>query len=113
MTRRVLLNRRLVLEDPVLQPDGAGGRSTVWTPLGMLWAEIRPKSGGELYAGGAERARVGYRLVVRAAPVGSQQRPRAAQRLREGSRYFDILAVADFGTDGKYLEIHAQEGIRP
>ncbi|WP_370158627.1 head-tail adaptor protein, partial [Salipiger bermudensis] len=42
-----LLNRRLVLEAPVVSPDGAGGQMESWTAMGTLWAEIRPKTGRE------------------------------------------------------------------
>jgi head-tail adaptor len=50
---------------------------------------------------------------VRAAPVGAASRPRADQRLREGDRVLDILTVAEHDGSGRYLEIQAEEGVRP
>ena len=69
--------------------------------------------GREVFVGGRPRARVGYRILVRAAPVGAPSRPRPEQRFREGPRVFDIVSVAEHDAAGRYLEIIAQEGVLP
>ena len=40
-----MLNRQLLLEDPVRIPDGAGGFAITWQPLGTLWAEVSARPG--------------------------------------------------------------------
>jgi head-tail adaptor len=105
--------RRLVLEAPETVPDGSGGFTVGWVPVGTLWADVTARAGREDFAAGAVRPRVRYRIVVRAAPVGAASRPRPEQRLREGARVFDILAVAEREADGRYLEIVAEEGVLP
>lgn len=113
MTLPVRLSRRMVLEQRDLQPDGSGGFAAAWEPVGTLWADVRPGAGREDFVGARERPRVGYRILVRAAPVGAASRPRPDQRLREGVRVFDILTVTEHDPGGRYLEIRAEEGRQP
>jgi len=103
------LSRRLVLEAPDLLADGAGGYVKGWVPLGVLWAEVTPRSGRETAQSGAPVSRMVYRIVVRGAPVGSDRRPGAQQRFREGDRIFTIEAVAEHDPRGRYLACFAQE----
>ncbi len=104
-----VLDRRLVLETPQQIPDGAGGYQTSWVALGTLWAQIRPGTGRETRGPAAPMSRVPYRIVLRAASPGSDARPRAGQRLREGGRLFAVLAVAEADPAGRYLTVQAEE----
>jgi head-tail adaptor len=113
VTRRARLSRRLVLEEPTRLPDGSGGHATVWRPLGALWADVAARSGREDFVAAQARPRVTYSILVRGVPVGAPSRPRPEQRLREGTRVFDILTVAEADGSGRYLEILAQEGVQP
>lgn len=108
-----VLSRRLVLEATELLPDGSGGFSVAWAPLGTLWAEVSARSGREAFVGGQARPRIAYRIVVRGAPPGAASRPRADQRLREGERIFNILTVTEADARGRFLEILAEEGVGP
>lgn len=105
------LNRRLTLEAPQKAPDGAGGFVTVWNPLGTIWAELRPRSGGERGINGAPVSRVSYRITVRAAPQGSPQRPAPDARYRDGTRLFNIRAVTEMDPQGLYLVCFADEEV--
>jgi head-tail adaptor len=113
MSARPQLRRRLVLEDRVSQPDGSGGHAVSWRQLGALWADVRARVLAEDFVGAQARPRVRYRIVVRAAPVGAPSRPRPDQRLREGERVFNILAVAEADPTGRYLEVSAEEEASP
>lgn len=106
---RVMLNRPLVLEDPVQAPDGAGGIIISWVPLGTLWGEVKPSTGREVNGEEVLIASVGFRITVRGAAVGSPQRPRPEQRFRDGSRVFVILAVTERNPSGGFLTCFAQE----
>lgn len=111
MTRAPNLTRALVLENPVTLADGAGGFSTNWLALGTLWADIRAGAGRERFAALGPAGEVRLRILVRAAPQGSDQRPRPDQRFREGARLFRILAVAEADAQGRYLICTAQEEV--
>jgi head-tail adaptor len=105
------LNRRLVLEAQERLPDGAGGFVASWAEIGVLWAEVGPRTGNDRAEPGGTVAHVGYQIVVRAAPFGSPARPVPGQRLREGMRSFAIRAVADHDTEGRYLTCFADEEV--
>lgn len=109
--RRPHLNRRLVLEQAARAPDGAGGFARDWTPLGSLWASVSARTGRERARDGAVLSSVRYRIVVRAAPVGSAMRPRPDQRFREGDRVFVIRAVAEHDPLGMFLTCFAEEEV--
>lgn len=105
--RAVRLTRRLVLEAPQTVPDGAGGHVLSWVVLGTLWAEVRPGTGREATGLGLPLGRVAYRITVPAAAPGAPSRPRPDQRLREGTRVFQIRAVAEAGRG--FLTCFAEE----
>lgn len=109
---RVHLGRRLVLESSVQVPDGAGGFATQWQTLGTVWADVAPGVGRE--AGGVEAvvAATGYRITLRAVPVGAPGRPVPGQRLRDASRIFAIQAVTERDRQGHYLTCFATEEVR-
>jgi head-tail adaptor len=104
-----LLSRKLVLEAPVRTPDGAGGYAQGWTALGTVWAEVLAGAGREAAGAGAAVSRVVYRVTVRAAPVGSPQRPQPDQRFRDGARVFRVLSVAERDAGGRYLVCQTEE----
>lgn len=97
------LNRQLVLEAPDMLSDGAGGYVRGWVPLGVLWAEVTSRSGRETAQSGVPVSQMSYKITVRGAPDGSDARPAAQQRFREGERIFTIEAVAEADPEGRYL----------
>jgi head-tail adaptor len=103
------LTRALVLEAPVPVPDGAGGQGVAWTALGTLWAAIKPGAGRARADALGKAGEVTLRITLRAAPPGTSARPRAGQRLREGSRLFRILTVTEADEAGRYLTVTAIE----
>ncbi len=105
------LTRRLVLETPERVPDGAGGFTTSWTPLGEIWAEVKRASGRDRASEFASVTSAQYRITLRAAPVGQPSRPRAEQRFVEGPRVFLIRAVAEADVGNRYLTCFAEEEI--
>lgn len=106
---RPILNRRLVLETPMPDDDGAGGHADRWEALGTLWAEVRAGAGREREGPGVPMGRVAYRITVPAAAPGALSRPRPDQRFREGVRIFPILAVAERDGSGAWLTCFCEE----
>lgn len=89
------LDRALVLENPERVPDGAGGFSTVWVPLGTIWGQVRAGAGRIEAAEQVTLSTLTFRIYVRAAPQGDPRRPRPDQRFRLGGRLFAISAVTE------------------
>ncbi|GGX47925.1 tail protein [Tateyamaria omphalii] len=105
------LNRRLTLESPSRLPDGAGGFTERWMPLGVLWAELTARTGRETVVTGAAASAVPYAVVVRGAPVDHPERPVPEQRFRDGNRVFHIRSVAERDPEGRYLICMADEEV--
>lgn len=106
-----MLNRLLVLEQPLRVSDGAGGFVLTWSPLGNLWGEVKVGSGREAAGEEITLAQVTYRITVRGAVVGAPQRPKPEQRLRDETRIFVILAVTEMDFGGHYLTCYAREEV--
>ncbi|MDR7125381.1 head-tail adaptor protein [Pseudotabrizicola sp. 4114] len=107
--KAVHLNRLLTLEQSVSTPDGAGGFSTSWHAVGTLWAEVVPGTGRELGGEEVRQASVPYRITLRGAAAGSPRRPVPGQRLTDGGRVFQVLAVTEREAAGQYLICFARE----
>lgn len=105
------LNRKLVLEEAQLAPDGSGGFTQNWVVKGTLWAAVDAGTGRERAGESVTVSTVGYRIRVRAVPQGAPSRPRPEQRFRDGARLFLISAVAEADEPGHYLTCFAQEEV--
>lgn len=105
------LNRRLVLEAPVVSPDGAGGQTGRWAAMGELWAEIRPRTGRETSGEAGALSVRAFRITVRGAPQGAANRPLPGQRFRQEARLFRIVAVTEAEPGGLYLTCEAREEV--
>ena len=103
--------RALVLETRMRVADGAGGTIEDWAPLGTLWADMRPRTGGLSDGQEVSLSRTLWRIVVRGAPAGAPSRPVAGQRFREGTRIFGILTVTEEGPQAKWLICQAEEEV--
>jgi len=112
MTARVVPARRMVLEAPQPQLDGAGGFAVQWLPVAVHWAELRGGAGRN--RSGAEEVPLGvtpWRVLLRAVPEAHPARPRPGLRFRDGMRVLRILAVSDHDPRGGWLVCHAQEEV--
>lgn len=97
------LNRRLRLDTRTRLPDGAGGYSESWTALGTLWAALQAAGGARTGAAPVASRSQRLRAILRALPMGHPLRPHPGQRLVEGTRVFQILAVIEDDNRGRYL----------
>ena len=104
-------DRALVLEQANRVADGAGGFTVIWAALGTLWAEMRAGAGREAAGEEITLSTVQYRIIVRSAAVGAPSRPKPAQRFRDGSRVFTILAVTEADPRGQFLTCFAREEV--
>lgn len=103
------LDRRMVLETPASLADGAGGFQRTWVVQGVIWAALTAGAGREVAGEETRQAQVPCRITVRAAPLGAPSRPKAEDRLRDGSRVFTLLAVTEADALGQYLTCFARE----
>ncbi len=108
---RVHLNRPLVLEALERVSDGAGGNEETWAALGTLWAEVQARTGRDRAGEGGAVSATGFRVTVRAAPLGAPSRPEAGQRFRDGTRILRIEAVAERDAAARFLTCFCEEEV--
>lgn len=100
------LRHKVHLEQKTSTSDGAGGTTSIWEEVGIIWASISKKNGvertvsGQLAASSTHVFRCRWRSDVS-----------ADMRLRFGSRVFNIRAIHNLDELGKIMEIHAEEGV--
>jgi head-tail adaptor len=100
-------NRKLILEAPARIDDGAGGFEETWGPLGIIWGEVLPRGAGREL----EASMLKLKVTVRSAPQGAPSRPSPAMRFRDGDRVYDIEAVTEAGSQGRYLVCYVTEEV--
>jgi SPP1 family predicted phage head-tail adaptor len=106
MTAPGVLRDRLVLEQPVEMPDGAGGVTRSYAGVATLWAALTPVVARDAVVADALAATVTHRVVLR---MRSDITTR--HRLRLGTRVFRIVTLRDQDGRGRFLEIGAQQRI--
>lgn len=104
------LSRRLTLEERIETPDGHGGVTAVWTPLGVHHAAVEGVAGVEATLGAQETERLTHRAFIRYAPPGAAARPRADQRFTSEGRVFQIRSVVEPDDARRWLICHLVEG---
>jgi len=98
------LNRRLVIEEPVETPDGAGGMTRSYEAAATVWASVVPLSARHAIEAMGQGATVTHRIVLR-----HREDLTTRHRLRDGSRLFRIDTLRDADGRRRYLEIRAEE----
>ena len=81
---------RVTLQAPVETDDGAGGVVVSWVDVASVWAEVRPRRGGEGLWADAPAGRLTSEIVMR-----WRDDVWPGMRLVAGERTFDIRAAYD------------------
>ncbi len=98
------LRLRLVLEKPILTPDGAGGSTLSWSEAATIAAEVTLLRADERGVGEGLAAVTRHRIIIRhGAEVA------AGDRFRLGERIFAVRSVTDPAEDGRFLVCDAEE----
>jgi head-tail adaptor len=98
------LDRRLILEEPVDTPDGAGGYTRTYQTAATLWAQVMPAAARGDVTADSLGATVAHRIVIRAGPDVTTR-----HRLRDGDRVLRIVSARKQDVRGLLLVIHAEE----
>ncbi len=98
------LNRRLVLEEPVDTPDGAGGVVRSYQAVTTLWAALVPAGASGVVVADGRGVTVTHRITIR-----SRSDVTTRHRFRLGARIFEIVALRDEDGEGRFLTVAAEE----
>lgn len=102
--------RHLVTVERVTQvPDGAGGMTTTWQPLGSFWASVEPIGGREALRAGQIVADMDTRITTRWSPMVSGIT--AKDRIIHGAVIYNIVRPpADLKSRHREVEITCNSG---
>ena len=99
MTEIGALRHRLVIEQPVETPDGAGGVLRSYSTLATVWAAIAPASADDQVFADRRLGLLSHRIVLR-----RRDDLTLNHRFRLGFRVFLIRALRDPDERGEFLE---------
>ncbi|MCE7027002.1 phage head closure protein [Jiella avicenniae] len=99
-----VFNRRVALDQPVVDPDGAGGGETVWQEVRELSVRIEPLSVASRERFGQREANVTHRVLCRANDIVER-----GLSFRLGGRRLIILSVHDPDESRRYLVCRCEE----
>lgn len=102
-----VFTRRLVLSSVQRSPDGAGGTVDAWGERGALWAEVRMRSGALRQTEFGRTPRLQVRITTHDLPEGHPMRPMTGDRLRDGTRVYEVQAV--HSGERRYIAVLASE----
>lgn len=104
------LNKRVLLQSPGGTRDAVGERTTTWSDVATVWAQIEPLSVKEQIAAAQARGSVTHKILIRySATVVAITH---AWRVKYGTRIFTVDGPARNINEGnRYLELICIEGL--
>ncbi len=95
---------RILIEQPVVTPDEAGGGSIAWSPLATVWAAIEPVRAVVDTAADRIGSAITHRVTIR-----HRSDVAAGMRIRHRGRLLAIATVVDPDERRRFLLIEARE----
>ena len=104
MTRIGEFRHKIIFQTGTLTSDGMGGGTTTWTDTVTMWAAIWPLSAREALENLKTEHRVSHRIRCY---YSDDITPK--QRIKYGTRYFEIVSLINPDESNIELEILAEE----
>ncbi len=98
------LTRRVVLEEIVRTPDGAGGATEAWATIATVFASVKALGGGEGFVFDRQTGRATHEIVIR-----HRTDVKPTMRFRLDMRTFEILSALDEDGRRRHLKCLAEE----
>lgn len=98
------LNKRIVIEESVSTPDGAGGFISSWVEFATVWAEIKPVSTDEKFTSMQVKNTATHFITVRYI-----DNLKESMRINYNSRIFKIISIINPLEKNRVLEVLAEE----
>ena len=96
---------KVKLQEPTSTTDAGGGRSQVWDTLGVIWANIVPKSGKETYQHGQITDTTTHDVYIR-----YRSDVNAKHRICYGTRTFNIQSILNVEERDRFCLLSCVEG---
>lgn len=95
-------NTRITVQSFTAVDDGAGGRTETWVDAFLVWAEVEPMAGREIYVNSQLQSRVDARMTIRYKADLSNTQLAAKYRVKVGDRVYNIQYVRNLEDDMKH-----------
>lgn len=102
------LRHRIVLDEPIVTPDDAGGEIVDWRPFYRVWASVEPLKGREQLLSEQILAEMDTRIRIRWSP--SVDAITAQWRARHQNVIYNFKSVARVDYGRREIEIMAASG---
>ena len=100
------MRHRISLESVGRTSDDAGGFSSGWDEAAEIWAHVKPASARENFRDMQLAEEKTYEVTIRYRDNAS-----ASQRIKFGTRIFNIRQVRNRDERSRYLDILCEEGV--
>ena len=98
------LRHRIVIESQSLSTDSQGGSSRAWATRATVWSSITPLRSEERFYNEQLKLQTTHHILIRfRSDVDS------TDRIKYGSRYFEIVSLKNIDEAGRLLIIVAKE----
>lgn len=103
------LRHRVTFQTPTATPDAYGDPIQSWADIDTVWARIEPTAGVERYSSMHHQGEVDHRVLCRYhSGLASLN---VEDRVKFGSRYFDIKSIKNTDERDIQLEIFCKERV--
>jgi len=109
MMRAGLLNRRLAVDQPVMEQQDNGEQVNTFEEFATVWARISPVRGREALINGANVADLDTKILVRRSP--QLDTVTAEWRLRYKTTIYDIVSIAHAKIGFRQIEFLCKSGV--
>lgn len=100
------LRHRVTIQSESTTADGGGGFTLAWTDVTTVWAAVEPLKGAERLRGQQLEAAVTHKITIR-----HRSDVTTKQRLKFGTRLFNVRAVINPDERDRWLELLCEEGV--
>ena len=98
------LRHRIDIESQSLSTDSQGGSSRTWATRATVWSSIKPLRSEERFYNEQLKLQTTHEIIIRYLSTVL-----STDRIKFGSRYFEIVSLKNIDEAGKLLIILAKE----
>ena len=106
MSRVGQLRHQITLQGQGTTRDSGGGISSGWSTIASVYADIKPKSGKEVYAQGKLVGSVSHEITVRYRTDITN-----SSRISFDSKLFNIRAIINVDERDRFLKLLCEQGV--
>ena len=100
------LRHEIIIQSYTTVPDVIGHPVKTWTTRDTVWAWVRPMSGREIMSAQQPVGEITHKVTIR-----YQSAIAVTDRIKFGTRYFDINFIGNYDERNEFMEIMCKEKV--